>query len=429
MNDSKIKDYNSGNYYGSSSKPAENLPYSHKNKFFPDRDNLQKMSLDGRINKRTRFDFILPALVILLSTFGLLIIYSATKISMPKNVTDPMFYLKKQGFFLIAAVVIFIIIQFINYRLITRLWWTFLILIIALLVSVLLFGYEVNGSKSWIDLKFTSIQPSEFSKILMVLVNAAVLSKWPREKTNSVGFKKVALSLLVAVLCMVLVILEPDYGTALIFFLTFMGMLFLSGANLFYFFGILVVTVGGFFTAIKIGLIKQYQLDRILVFMKPDIEKQGIGYNLFQSKLAIGSGGIWGKGLFLGKQTNLSYVPEHHTDFIFSVIGEELGFFGAVAIIILIALIIWRCFYIAANARNSLGTLIASGIGFIILSQSVINIGMTIGIMPVIGIPLPFLSYGGSNLLAIFIGIAFVENVYFKRELRKDYEIAYDDFD
>ena len=134
--------------------------------------------------------------------------------------------------------------------------------------------------------------------------------------------------------------------------------------------------------------------------MKPDIQKKTIGYNLFQSKLAIGSGGFWGKGLFLGKQTNLSYVPEHHTDFIFSVIGEEIGFFGAIAVILIIALIIWRCFYIAANSKNSFGSLIASGVGFIILSQAVINIGMTIGIMPIIGIPLPFLSYGGSNLLA-----------------------------
>jgi rod shape determining protein RodA len=208
-----------------------------------------------------------------------------------------------------------------------------------------------------------------------------------------------------------------------------MGMLFISGANLFYFFGILAATIGGFFGAVKTGLIKQYQLDRILVFLKPDIERQGIGYNLFQSKLAIGSGGLWGKGLFLGKQTNLSYVPEHHTDFIFSVIGEEIGFFGAILVILVIGIIIWRCFYIASRSGNSFGKLIAGGIGFIILSQSVINIGMTIGIMPVIGIPLPFLSYGGSNLLAIFLGIALVENVYLRRELRKDYEIAYDDFD
>ena len=153
---------------------------------------------------------------------------------------------------------------------------------------------------------------------------AALLSKWPREKVDHVGFKKVAISLLAAIVSIALVLLEPDYGTALIFFLTYIGMLFMSGANILYLFGILVLTAGGFFTAIKIGLIKQYQLDRILVFIKPDIQKQTIGYSLFQSKLAIGSGGLWGKGLFLGKQTNLSYVPEHHTDFIFSVIGEEI---------------------------------------------------------------------------------------------------------
>jgi len=325
--------------------------------------------------------------------------------------------------------VVFALMQFINYRVLSRFWWVSLIAIVAMLAAVLIFGYEVNGSKSWIDLGISSVQPSEFAKILMVLVIAALLSKWPREKVNYVGFKKVGLSLVAAMLIIVMVLLQPDYGTAFIFFITYLGILFVSGANLLYFFAILAAAVGGFFAAINTGIIKQYQLDRILVFMKPDIQQQTIGYNLFQSKLAIGSGGVWGKGLFLGKQTNLSYVPEHHTDFIFSVIGEEMGFFGAAAVVIVFALIIWRCFYIAANARNSFGTLIASGIGFIILSQSVINIGMTIGIMPVIGIPLPFLSSGGSNLLAIFIGIALVENVYLKRELRPQHELAYKDFD
>jgi len=324
---------------------------------------------------------------------------------------------------------VFILMQFINYRVLSRFWWVFLIAVVAMLAAVLLFGYEVNGSKSWLNLGISSIQPSEFAKILMVVVTSALLSKWPREKVNTVGFKKVALSLLAALIIIALVLLQPDYGTAFIFFIAYMGILFISGANFLYFFVILSAAVGGFFAAIKTGIIQQYQLDRILVFMKPDIQQQTIGYSLFQSKLAIGSGGFWGKGLFLGKQTNLSYVPEHHTDFIFSVIGEEMGFLGAIAVIIVFALIIWRCFYIAANAKNSFGTLIASGIGFIILSQAVINIGMTIGIMPVIGIPLPFLSYGGSNLLAIFIGIAIVENVHLKRELRPQHELAYKDFD
>lgn len=385
--------------------------------------------LEDDKKRKIKFDFMLPIAVFLLSGFGLLIIYSATKYSMPDGVTDPMYYLKRQGYWFIGAAAIFIFIQFFNYRFIQKFWWIFFLINIAILSAVLAFGYEVHGSKSWINLKLFGIQPSELAKILMVVSVAALLSKWPREKENKVGLKKVALSFFAAAVSMLLVLFQPDYGTALIFFIVYMGMLFISGANFFYFFGILAATIGGFFAAIKVGLIKQYQLDRILVFLKPDIQKEGIGYNLFQSKVAIGSGGLWGKGLFLGKQTNLSYVPEHHTDFIFSVIGEEIGFFGAIFIILLLGLIIWRCFYIASKAHNSFGSLIASGIGFIILSQVVINIGMTIGIMPIIGIPLPFLSYGGSNLLSIFIGIGLVENVYFRRDLRKEHEIAYEEFD
>lgn len=385
--------------------------------------------LEDEKKEKVMFDFILPIVVFLISGFGLLIIYSATKFSMPGGVTDPMYYLKRQGYGLIAGVVIFVVIQFFNYRLAQKFWWIFFLVNIAILGAVLVFGYEVHGSKSWIDLKVFPVQPSELAKVLMVVSVAALLSKWPREKENRIGLKKVALSLLAAVVSMLMVLLQPDYGTAFIFFTAYLGMLFVSGANFFYFLGILTATVGGFFAAIKIGLIKQYQLDRILVFLKPDIQKEGIGYNLFQSKLAIGSGGLWGKGLFLGKQTNLSYVPEHHTDFIFSVIGEEIGFFGSVLIILVLALIIWRCFYIASKAQNSFGSLVASGIGFIILTQVVINIGMTIGIMPIIGIPLPFLSYGSSNLISMFIGIGLVENIYFRRDLRKSHEIAYQEFD
>lgn len=383
------------------------------------------------VEKKTsfNFDFVLAGLVILLSLFGVLMIYSATRYSMPLGVSDPMYFFKRQGFWLIGAVVAFGVLQFFNYRILSKFWWVFYILIIILLVLVMIFGFEVHGSRRWINLGFFNAQFSEISKVLMVLVIASILSKWPREKVNAVGFKKVSLSLLAALTSIVLVALEPDHGTALIFFLTYMGMLFISGANMLYFFGILSGAVGGFFLMLSTGIIKQYQLDRLLIFFKPDVEIQGIGYNLYQSKLAIGSGGLWGKGLFQGEHTNLSYVPEHHTDFIFSVIGEETGFFGAIFVIVIFGLIIWRCFYIAANAKNSFGSLIAAGIGFIILSQTVINIGMTIGIMPVIGLPLPFLSYGGSNLLSVFIGAALVENVYFKRDLRKSHEVAYEEFD
>ncbi|TET48313.1 MAG: rod shape-determining protein RodA, partial [Actinomycetota bacterium] len=208
----------------------------------------------------------------------------------------------------------------------------------------------------------------------------------------------------------------------------FIGMLFVSGANFLYVLGIIAITAGGFFGALKMGIIKQYQLDRILVFLKPDVSTEGAGYNLYQSKLAIGSGGFAGKGLFLGKQTNLSYVPEHHTDFIFSVIGEEMGFIGAFMVIAVLGFIVWKSFRTASSSNNSFGLLAASGVGFMILSQVIINIGMTIGIMPIIGIPLPFLSSGGSSLVSTFFGIALVSNIYIYKERRRDHEIAYDDF-
>jgi rod shape determining protein RodA len=381
----------------------------------------------GAVKKRTlKFDIILFLCVIILSVSGVLIIYSATKYSLPSS--DPMFYLKKQLIFLAVSFAAFIGLLTFNYRKLKKIWILIFILNIASLTSVLLFGYEVNSNKGWIDLKFTSIQPSEFSKIFMVICLAALFSKWKAEKKSFVGFKKVILSLFIAFSTIFLILLEPDFGQAIIYFLIYIGMLFISGANFLYVLGVTGITAAGVFTGLKLDLIKQYQLDRLLVFLKPDVKPEGVGYNLFQSKLAIGSGRIFGKGLFLGTQTNLNYVPEHHTDFIFSVIGEELGFTGAFIIIILLAIVVWRCFYISRHASDNFGSFLAAGIGFIIMTQMIINIGMTIGLMPIIGITLPFLSYGGSNLLSVFMGIALVENVYMRRETRKDYEIAYEDY-
>jgi rod shape determining protein RodA len=381
----------------------------------------------GTVKKRTlKFDIILLLSVLILSGVGVLIIYSATKYNLPSN--DPMFYLKKQIIFLAVSLVAFIGLLTFNYRKLKNIWILIFILNIASLVSVLLFGYEVNSNKGWIDLKFTSIQPSEFSKILMVVCLAAVFSKWKAEKKSYVGFKKVILSFFIAFSTIFLILLEPDFGQAIIYFLIYAGILFISGANFLYYLGVVGITAGGVFMGLKLDLIKQYQLDRLLVFLKPDVKPEGAGYNLFQSKLAIGSGRIFGKGLFLGTQTNLNYVPEHHTDFIFSVIGEELGFVGAFIVILLLGVVIWRCFYVSRHASDNFGSFLAGGIGFIIMAQVIINIGMTIGLMPIIGITLPFLSYGGSNLLALFMGIALVENVFMRRETRKEYEIANEDF-
>jgi len=381
----------------------------------------------GTAKKRVlKFDVILFICVLILSAAGALIIYSATKYNSPSG--DPMFYLKKQLIFLGVSFALFIGLLTFNYRKLKNIWILIYIINVASLVSVLLFGYEVNSNKGWIDLKFTSVQPSEFSKIFMVICLAAVFSKWKAEKKSFVGFRKVILAFFVAFSTIFLILLEPDFGQAIIYFLVYIGILFISGANFLYFLGVVGITVGGIFIGLKLELIKQYQLDRLLVFLKPNVDPEGVGYNLFQSKLAIGSGRIFGKGLFLGTQTNLNYVPEHRTDFIFSVIGEELGFTGAFIVIMLLGIVVWRCFYVAKHASDNFGAMLAGGIGFIIMTQVIINVGMTIGLMPIIGITLPFLSYGGSNLLAIFMGIALVENVFMRRETRKEYEIAREDF-
>ena len=386
---------------------------------------LKKFSRDSR---RIRFDFTLFFLVAAVASFGVLMIYSATRETLPGGVTDPQSYLKKQLIGLAIGIFLCIAFQFINYRKIRKFWWLAFIVGISFLAAVLIFGYEVYGSKSWIDLKFFTVQPSEFSKIFMVVSLAAVMSKWRREKVYKVTFKKVVISCAVTFLFIALVLLEPDYGTALIYFIIYIGMLFLSGANFLYLLAIAGLTTGGFFLALNAGFIKQYQLDRILVFLNPEATSEGASYNLFQSKLAIGSGGILGKGLFLGKQTNLNYIPEHHTDFIFSVIGEELGFLGALLVVLVLGVIIWRCFHIALNSSDTFAMLTGAGIGFIILSQVVINIGMTIGIMPVIGITLPFLSSGGSSLISLLLGIGLVENIYVWREVRKEPEVAFQQF-
>lgn len=382
--------------------------------------------LKGR--RKIKFDILFFLAVLIMASFGVLIIYSATRSLVPGEFADPQYYLKKQAIFLGAGILLFLALQFINYRRIKDYWWIPAIIGLLSLVAVLVFGYEVHGSKSWIDLGLFPIQPSEFAKIFMIITLSAILSKRRSEKVNHISFKKVIFSGVAAIIFIVLVLMEPDFGTALIFLVVFIGMLFISGANFFYVLAALAITAGGFIGALQMGIVKQYQLDRILIFLRPGVSIGGAGYNLYQSKMAIGSGGLTGKGLFLGINTNLNYVPENHTDFIFSVIGEELGFIGGFFVIALLGFIIWKCFHIASRSDNSFGMLMAAGVGFMLFIQVVINIGMTIGIMPIIGIPLPFLSSGGSSLVSTFFGMALVSNVYIYREERKDHEISYDNF-
>lgn len=280
---------------------------------------------------------------------------------------------------------------------------------IFLLVLVLIIGIggEEVGGNSWIDLGIIKFQPAEIVKIGYIICFAVQLD-YCRDDINNP--KNMLFFILHFAVIFGLIMLQPDFGTGMVFLAIFTGMLFVAGISYKYILGAVIAALVSA-PLIWMFFLGEYQKDRIRVFLNPEHDPLRSGYQVIQSKLAIGSGEFTGSGLFNGVQTQLGYLPAKHTDFIFAVAGEELGFIGALLIIFIIVFIIGRCFYIANNAKNSLGTFIATGIGMMLLAQSFENICMTIGLMPVTGITLPFLSYGGSSLVTTFLAIGIVLNI------------------
>ena len=280
---------------------------------------------------------------------------------------------------------------------------------IFLLVLVLIIGIgrEEVGGQSWIYLGPISFQPAEIVKIGYIICFAVQLEKYEEDINNP---KNLLFILIHIAAILGLILLQPDFGTAMVFVAIFIGMIFAAGISYKYIISS-VICVTAALPLIWFFLLKDYQQDRIRVFFNPELDPMVSGYQVIQSKIAVGSGGLAGTGIFKGVQTQLGYIPAKHTDFIFSVAGEELGFIGSILIVALLMFIVIRCFYIATNAKNSLGRYIAIGVGCMFLAQSFENIGMTIGIMPVTGITLPFFSYGGSSLVTNLIAIGLVLNV------------------
>ena len=327
--------------------------------------------------------------------------------------------------------------------------WVIYLITNVSLVAVMLIGTVGNGAQSWISIGNFNIQPSEFAKIGLIITLAATLKD--RESTTLGGLLK---ALAITAVPWILVFLQPDLGTSLVFGAIVLGMLYWSNMNP----GWLVLLVSPIVAAIifsfsipvwigwvilagviawmtlplrwystliivvvnsiagKIGellwsLLQDYQRDRLPLFLNPEQDPLGGGYHLIQSRIAIGSGQLWGRGLFHGTQTQLSFIPEQHTDFIFSALGEELGFMGALAMVLIFWFICLRLIIIAQHAKDNFGSLLAIGVLSMIVFQVVVNIGMTIGLAPITGIPLPWMSYGRSSLLTNFIGIGIVESV------------------
>jgi rod shape determining protein RodA len=345
-------------------------------------------------------DLLLPGSALFLVGYGLLVIYSATRGTSGS-------FLLKQVISLVLGLLLGVALLTFDYRRLKVATPFIYGFIIFALLLVFLWG-EVKGSGRWISLGPINFQPSEYAKLVMILVLANVLSESKDEPGSLRGF---IVPVLWTLPVMLLIFLQPDLGTALVVASILLSLLFLAGARMRYWLGLVGAGMVAFLCGIFLGIFKEYQVKRLLVFFNQAGDTSAAGYQLAQSKIAIGSGQVLGKGLTHGTQTNLNFTPEHHTDFIFSVVGEELGLIGALILIAAFCFLFWRFFQTANNSRDLYGTYVAMGVLTMFAFQVVVNIGMAIGIMPITGIPLPFISYGGSNLIVALMSVALVMNV------------------
>ncbi len=361
----------------------------------------------GRILRR--IDVPLVAAVLGLAVYGLVMIYSAGQAS---GEVGPNVFFRKQLVFVVVGLLLMLIIAFSDYNWFSHYMPYIYGLNIFLLVLVDILGTTSQGAQRWIPLGFFSPQPSEFGKVFVIISLGTFLAS---RKGVLEDWRDVGLAFAHVGVPIFLVITQPDLGTGLILVVILLGMLLLAGMRLTYFVPILVAGVVLIGLVLTFPILHSYQMDRLTVFINPEVDPMGAGYNLNQSKIAVGSGQLTGKGLLSGTQTNLHFLPARHTDFIFSVVGEELGFFGAALLLGLYLVLLTRGLRIATKSRNLFGALMAGGIVIMWTFQIVVNIGMTIGIMPITGIPLPFMSYGGSAIMTNLIGAGLLMSIYSRR--------------
>ena len=353
-----------------------------------------------------RLDWILLLTVLALSLVGTLLVWSATRGA------DPRTYFVKQMLAIVVGLVLVLATSALDYRkLRSYAPAVYVLALLGLIAALTSLGTPVNGSKSWITLPAGyQIEPSEFAKLAIILMSAKFLSDARRSGVRP-RLRAVALTIGFAAVPLVLIIKEPDLGVTVLILVVLAGMIALSGIRLYWLAGFAVAGALLVLAVLKLHLLKAYQLSRLTAFAHPEANPQGSGYSAAQAKIAIGSGGMFGQGLFHGRMIAGNFVPEQHTDFIFAVAGEELGFVGAAVIIGLLAVLLLRALRIAARAEDQFGMLIASGIAIWFAVQAFINVGMTVGIMPVTGLPLPFVSYGGSAMFADMLAIGCLQSV------------------
>ena len=361
------------------------------------------------MNKRwlRRLDFTLIFAAAAIILMSLVIIGSATHI----NTAAGGNFVQRQGVFAILNVALVVFLMNFDYKMLQRYGMKLYGVNLVLLLAVMLFGHSALGAQRWIQIGPITLQPSEFSKIIMIISMAALLEDKIGKLNTLQDLLPIAAFIGVPFL---LVLKQPDLGTSLVFVAIFLGMVFAAGVNLrllgmLFGAGILVSPVLWHF-------LKDYQKMRILVFLDPNVDPLGSGYHIIQSEIAIGSGQLFGKGLFEGTQSQLDFFFFFHTDFIFAVVGEELGFIGAAFLLLLYLILLWRGIRIAQEASDAFGMLLAVGITSMLAFHVLVNIGMTMGIMPVTGIPLPLMSYGVSSLTTNIMAIALLLNIYMKKQ-------------
>ena len=363
--------------------------------------------LSRRLLKNLDFSVIIvTSLIILVS---LIIIGSATHINTPSE--DRYWYVQRQGIFALMNVIFIFVMLHFDYKSLAKFGNTLYGINLVMLLAVMFVGQSALGAQRWIQIGPISLQPSEFSKLIMIISLASLLDK-KMGKLNS--FKEIIPVFLYVGIPFLLVLKQPDLGTSLVFLAILFGMIFVAGINSKHL--LLIFSAAAAFMPIFWHFLKDYQKMRLTVFIDPNVDPLGSGYHIIQSKIAIGSGMLFGKGLFAGTQSQLNFLPENHTDFIFAVIGEELGFIGAVIILLLYFFLLYRGIKIAGLAKDNFGTLLATGITSMLTFHVLVNVGMTAGIMPVTGIPLPLMSYGVSSLTTNMISIGILLNIYMRRQ-------------
>ncbi len=362
-----------------------------------------------------RLDWVLLASVLALGVLGCLLVWSASSDGLGPGSSGATAYLERQVVNVAIGLVLLVVVTVSDHRWVRIVAPVVYVASVAGLVLVLVMGTTINGSRSWLMVAGTSVQPSEFAKLAVVIGMALVVAERTEGRWRArVGLVDVVLMLAVAGVPALLILAQPDLGTMLVLTATVFGVLTVSGAPRRWLLLLATGAVTAALAAVASGALAAYQVDRFLAFTNPDLDPRGAGYNVEQARIAVGNGGLLGQGLFGGSQTRSGFVPEQHTDFVFTVAGEELGLVGAGLLILLLAVVLWRALRIAIAADDLFGRLAAAGIACWFGFQAFQNIGMCLGIMPVTGVPLPFVSYGGSSMFAGMLAVGLLQNIHLR---------------